>query len=317
VTDRHGPAPQAQWTPDVDVTPALAASLIGEQFPGLLSVPIAPLATGWDNIAFLVGDQWLFRFPRREIAVPGVRREIAVLPRLAPLVPLPIPDPAFVGRPSDRYGWPFFGTAMLPGRELADSGLPDSRRIEAATAVGEFLRELHDPALARLPECASLPVDPMGRGNADVRASRARPVLARLGRAGVWPPDDEVGRLLDEAEATPQPAGRASLVVCHGDLHIRHVLVDLLGLATAIIDWGDLCLGDPVVDLGIAYLGFAGGARAALLSAYGRPVTAYQELAARTLAISLGASLAEYAADDERPDLLREALAGLRRAVSA
>lgn len=317
MTAQPGPASQAQWRPDVEVTPALAASLIGEQFPSLASASIATLATGWDNIAFLVGDQWLFRFPRREVAVPGVRREITMLPRLAPLVPLPIPDPVFIGRPSSRYGWPFFGAPMLPGRELADSGLPDSRRIEAATAVGQFLRALHDPGLARLPECASLPVDPMRRGDADVRARRARPVLTRLARAGIWPPDDGVGQLLDEAERAGQATDQDHLVVCHGDLHVRHVLVDHAGLATAVIDWGDLCLGDPVVDLGIGYLGFAAAARAALLAAYGRPVTARQELAARVLAISLGASLAEYAADDERPGLLGEALAGLRRAASA
>jgi aminoglycoside phosphotransferase (APT) family kinase protein len=314
------------WTPEVVVTPALAASLIGDQFPDLARAPITTLATGWDNTAYVVGDQWLFRFPRREIAVPGVRREIAVLPRLAPLLPLPIPNPTFIGQPSDRYGWPFFGARMLPGRELADSELPDSQRIDAAESVGEFLRALHDPSLVTLPECADLPVDPMGRGKPKVRAGRAREVLARLAQSGVWPPgepselDADVGRLLDEADRygeSATPGGRAGLVLCHGDLHIRHLLVDPAGAAAGVIDWGDLCLGDPAVDLGIAYMGFAGAARAALLDAYGRSVSATQELAARTLAVSLAAYLAEYAADDKRPVLLAEAIAGLRRAVSA
>jgi hypothetical protein len=59
------------------------------------------------------------------------------------------------------------------------------------------------------------------------------------------------------------------------------------------------------------------GARADLLSAYGRPVGARRELAARAAAVSLAASLAEYAADDGRPELLRECVAGLKRAVAA
>ena len=38
-------------------------------------------------------------------------------------------------------------------------------------------------------------------------------------------------------------------VVCHGDLHLRHLLVDAHGAAAAVIDWGDLCRGDPSVDM--------------------------------------------------------------------
>ena len=133
----NGPttAPEQPWTPDVEVTPALAASLIAEQFADLAGAAITTLATGWDNTAFAVDDRWLFSFPRRAIAVPGVRREIEVLPRLAPMLPLPIPNPVFVGQPTDRYGWPFFGAALLPGRELADSALPDSERIGAAPSL--------------------------------------------------------------------------------------------------------------------------------------------------------------------------------------
>jgi aminoglycoside phosphotransferase (APT) family kinase protein len=82
-----------------------------------------------------------------------------------------------------------------------------------------------------------------------------------------------------------------------------------------VIDWGDLCLADPAVDLSLAYGAFAGPARAALLAAYG-PVPPARELAARVLAVSLCAALAEYAADEDRPVLLAESLAGLRRAVT-
>lgn len=96
---------------------------------------------------------------------------------------------------------------------------------------------------------------------------------------------------------------------------MRHLLVEA-GAATGVIDWGDLCLADPAVDLSIAYLGFAGAARAELLAAYGRPVTARRELAARTCAVSIGTALAEYAAAEDRRALLAESLAALHRAVS-
>jgi aminoglycoside phosphotransferase (APT) family kinase protein len=341
VTNRQSPAPAgSQWTAEVEVTPRFAADLIREQFPDLGAQQVTLLATGWDNTAFVVDGQWLFRFPRREIAVPGVRREIAVLPQLAAALPLPIPDPQFVGEPSSRYPWPFFGTRLLPGGELADSGLSDSERAGAAASVGHFLRMLHDPGLVPLVDGADLPVDPMRRASPAVRAPWAREVLDRLVRRGIWAADSDVSRFLDQAErgaagagsadraagvaergGTLAPgdglSGRGPLVVSHGDLHVRHLLVDRDGSATGVIDWGDLCLADPAVDLSIAYFGFTGKAREDLLSAYGRPVSTERELAARTCAISLAVSLAEYAAADARPLLLQECTAGLGRAVAA
>ena len=72
--------------------------------------PIRPFAEGWDYTIWLVDEDWAFRFPRREIAVPGVRIEIAVLPRIAPRLPLPVPAAELVGEPTDEFPWPFFGS---------------------------------------------------------------------------------------------------------------------------------------------------------------------------------------------------------------
>jgi aminoglycoside phosphotransferase (APT) family kinase protein len=316
VTAEAGPAPSGQWTAEVAVTPEFAAELIREQFPDLAGQQVRVLETGWDNTAFAVGSEWLFRFPRREVAVPGVRREMAVLPRLAARLPLPIPDPRFAGQPSGGYPWPFFGTRLLPGGELADSGLTDAQRTRAAAGVGEFLRALHDPGLVALVADDGLPVDPMGRASPPVRARRARPVLDRLVNGGIWMPDGDVLRLLGQATQAAEEPQPGELVVSHGDLHVRHLLVGEDGAATGVIDWGDLCLADPAADLSIAYLAFAGEARAELLAAYGGPVGAGRELAARTCAVSLAASLLEYAADDGRTVLREECLAGLRRVVA-
>ena len=120
-------------------------------------------------------------------------------------------------------------------------------------------------------------------------------------------------RLLTAAEGLPPYTG--PVVVSHGDLHVRHLLVDGNARAAGVIDWGDLCLAAPSVDLSLAYGGFAGEARTALLSEYG-PVGAEQEMRARVLAVFLCAALAEYAADTGRARLLSEALAGLTRAVA-
>jgi aminoglycoside phosphotransferase (APT) family kinase protein len=141
------------WAPERVVTAADAAELVneqfGEQFGELRGAPVEPLATGWDNTVYLVGGTWVFRFPRRTIALPGVEREIATLPALAPRLPLPIPVPELVGRPSRHFPWPFWGGRLVPGAELAESELSEAGRLRVARDVGAFLRALHDPPPGR------------------------------------------------------------------------------------------------------------------------------------------------------------------------
>jgi aminoglycoside phosphotransferase (APT) family kinase protein len=310
----------AQWSAEQVVTPELAARLIAGQFPAVAASRVELLATGWDNTAFLVDNRWLFRFPRRAVALPGIRREIALLPWLAERLPLAVPAPEFIGEQSKAFGWPFWGAGLIEGRELPEAGLPDARRGGVARSVGEFLRALHDPALAAAAierAGGDLPTDPMGRGSPVRRAQMARPVLDRLASDAGLHVDPETERLLDRAASAPDPVPPpAGLVLTHGDLHPRHVLVDDAGVAAGVIDWGDVCLADPAVDLFIAYSGFAGAQRAELLAAYGHPVGADRELAARTCALSVTLALVDYAIDDDRPVLLAECVAGLRRIVS-
>jgi aminoglycoside phosphotransferase (APT) family kinase protein len=315
------------WAPEHVVSAADAAELVGEQFPRLRGARVEPLATGWDNTVHLVDGTWVFRFPRREFALPGVEREIAVLPALAPRLPLPVPVPEMVGHPSPRFPWPFWGGRLLPGTELAETDMTGADRVRVAAGMGAFLRALHDP---RLPaEVGSdLPRDPMRRGDPGVRGPGTRTLLAQLVEQGLRQPDRHLDRFLGDAARVAAPTGAD--VVSHGDLHIRHVLVADVGAdggpadaggatpgkaAVGVIDWGDLCLGDPALDLSLAYSGFAGPGRTAFLSAYG-PVGGDREIAARTLALNLSATLAVYAADIGHARLLAEALAGIDRAMA-
>lgn len=306
--------PEPEWVAEEPAGTARAAELVFGQFPWLRGAAVEPFAEGWDNTVFVVDATWAFRFPRRQVAVPGVVREIALLPLLAPLLPLPVPVPELVGAPADGYPWPFFGARLLPGAELADAGLPDVDRMPAAEALGGFLRALHDPALATR-FGSGLPLDPMHRASPARRAPMARERLARLVERGTWADDGSVEELLSRGERLTQGT-TAGPVLVHGDLHARHVLVGEDSQAVGVIDWGDIAVADPCVDLALAFNAFAaGGARDALLRSYGHEVGADQQLRARVLAVSLSAALADYADIDGRPALLAESLAGLRRAA--
>ncbi|TMQ90869.1 aminoglycoside phosphotransferase [Actinomadura soli] len=307
-----GSPPPPEWAPEREVTADLAAALIGRRFRELRGAPVERLATGWDNTVFLVGGAWVFRFPRRRIAVPGVEREMAALPVLAPRLPLPVPVPRFAGEPSDDFPWPFWGARMIPGREFAGVRPPEDRRAALAAEVGAFLRALHDPALVRAAG-DGLPLDPMGRADPANRAARTPGRLDALAGLGVWERDPAVDEFLAKARGWSVPDGEP--VIVHGDLHVRHLLLAPDGRAAGVIDWGDVCLADPAVDLSLAYAGFGGAARAAFLAEYG-PVPPDREAAARVLALNLSATLAEYAASTGREALLAETLAGITRAIA-
>ena len=123
-----------RWHAEVVVDEELARRLIG-QFPEVTLDSLRPFAEGWDNAVWVANEQWAFRFPRRAVAVPGVEVEIATLPLLAPILPLPIPTPVFFGRAADGYPWPFFGSALLQGREACDVALDDDARMGIALEV--------------------------------------------------------------------------------------------------------------------------------------------------------------------------------------
>jgi aminoglycoside phosphotransferase (APT) family kinase protein len=92
--------------------------------------------------------------------------------------------------------------------------------------------------------------------------------------------------------------------------------VDDAGAPSAVIDWGDVCVGDPSIDLSLYWSLLDPPARAAFRVAYGPDaLTPPRLLRARVLALSLNGLLARYALDIADPALLAEALAGLDRTL--
>lgn len=305
------------WDAEHDLDASGARELLAAQFPHLALDSVEPFAYGFDNTVFLVDGTWAVRFPRRQMGADLFAKEVTLLPQLAPLVPLPVPVPTIVGAPQGEFPWPFWGGRLLPGAELADADLPETGRDRLGTEIGGFLRALHRPEVAaRLG--TDLAHDPMRRATPASRAPIGRQSLDRLTGHGVWTtgsPDDLAFDALLGSAGDLGPPTRPH-VLSHGDLHLRHVLVGADGAPTGVIDWGDACLADPVVDLSFGYLALSGSARTAFFTAYGEQPDAERELRCRVLAAALCAVLAEYAVTESLPRLLAESLAGFTRAVT-
>jgi aminoglycoside phosphotransferase (APT) family kinase protein len=291
------------WEADIVVDEGVVRQLLG-QFPDVEARSLRPFAEGWDYAIWVVDGEWAFRFPRREVAIAGVELEIRVLPQLAPLLPLPIPAPVFVGEPTADFPWPFFGSRLLPGRELGELGLGEAPRTEVARSLAAFLRALHDS------EVPGLPTDSNRRADMKTRVRKTREQLAEVD--SLWQRPAALDEMLDEAEGLGPPRHEA---VVHGDLHVRQLLADEEGRLTGVIDWVDLCRSDPAIDLSMYWSYFPPPARRAFLEACG-PVDEAQLLRARVLALSLCAALAAYGHQEGNEKVETEALAGLDRAAA-
>ena len=303
----------SEWSPEVVVGEELARSLAGDRLPAFRDAPLRLLGEGWDSTVWLLGDEWVLRFPRREVVVAGFLRELDVLPRIAPLLPLAVPIAGVRGEPDARFPWPWSAHRIVPGREIPDARPDDAARVRHGRDLGRFLCALHaiDPAEASAGG-ELLPVDANRRGDMPLRVERTAERLRAVEGLGLWSVPTGLGGLLDDARALP-PYERFAL--CHGDLHLRHLLVSDAGDLCGVIDWIDVCRADPAIDMPLywGYLPPAG--RAAFHAEYG-PVEPGQLLRARVLAVFLWATLLQYAHDVGVAALRREALAGLDLAVA-
>jgi aminoglycoside phosphotransferase (APT) family kinase protein len=253
------------WSAEFALSPAQARALIEGQFPQLAPAEVGPLGVGWDNSAFRVNDRYVFRFPRRPIAAPLVETEGRLLPMLAPRLPLAVPAPTLLGRPAGDYPWPFIGHALLPGQTACAAALDEQQRGRLAQPLARFLAALHATPAEQAAQHGAGP-DTLARLDLARRLPRARELLDRLTHCGEIADPRSLGAILDAAP--PAYAPRSDVLV-HGDLYARHLLVDADGWLTGVIDWGDVHLGDPAVDLAIAHTFLPPEAHVLFRRAYG------------------------------------------------
>ncbi len=240
----------------IDVDEPLVRSLIADQHPDLRDLPLEHLDAGWDNTLWRLGHELLVRLPRRAQAARLVANEQRWLPALAPLLPLPVPAPVRVGRPSIDYPWRWSIVPWLSGCPGDQSTISDPD--DAAGRLGHFLRALHQPA----PPDA--PLNPY-RGVPLVQ--RSATLDDRLVECAGEIDVDATRRVWDRAcAAPPWPHSPAWL---HGDLHPANTLI-ADGTLVGILDFGDICAGDPATDLAAATMLLPRSSDATFMDAYGK-----------------------------------------------
>jgi aminoglycoside phosphotransferase (APT) family kinase protein len=182
---------------------------------------ILEIDDGYDFEVAIVDDDWVFRFPRRPAVEVALELEIALLPALAPALPVHVPAFEYVSRRPL-----FVGYRLIRGVPLVD---------EDPEGVRAFLEALHAHDASRLPLEHHDWVDAYREQCAEFERL-VFPVVDADQRT-------QARRLFDEVETLVD----FEPVLIHADLGPEHLLVRD-GRLAGVIDWGDMRLGDSALD---------------------------------------------------------------------
>ncbi len=239
---------------DFEFDEAFVRSLLEEQHPDLAGLELRRVEGGWDNQMWRLGDDLAVRLPRTPRAPALLRKEHRWLPELVPRLPLPVPIPVRAGDPSKRFPNFWTVTTWVAG-EPADRA--PVGRMDAAETLAAFLKALHRPAPA------DAPADPHRGVALSVFAEDAGRRFGAMSASGEDTADLEA--VWNDALTAPEWSGPPLWL--HADLHPANVVVEDRTLS-GVLDFGDLCTGDPATDLAAAWLLLPTGAARRFFAAY-------------------------------------------------
>ncbi|MCX4625612.1 aminoglycoside phosphotransferase family protein [Streptomyces sp. NBC_01443] len=224
---------------EVPIDQALVRSLLEAQRPEWAGLPLSPAGAGTDNVMYRLGDDLVVRLPRTADNARSVHKEQEWLPRLAPRLACPIPEPVHAGTPTDAFPLVWSVYRWFDGDEAG----PDTVRDWAAFGadLAAVVRELHGTGL-------------MGATRSDdlswYRGGSLQACDEWFGKClddcrttvGSELDVEALGRLWRTALVLPEPSGPH--VWLHGDLKPTNLLVRE-GKLHAVIDFGALSVGFP------------------------------------------------------------------------
>ncbi|TLQ42144.1 aminoglycoside phosphotransferase family protein [Streptomyces marianii] len=251
----------------------LVRRLLHRQFPQWAGMPVTAVpSAGTANAMFRLGRDMVVRLPCTPGSADDVDKEHRWLPRLAPNLPTAVPAPLGKGVPGGGFPWPWSVYGWLDGENPVPGRL--AAPLPLAGDLAGFVAALHriDPADAP----ASYRAEPLSARDADTRAA-----------IGALEGIVDAGAAVAAWEASLRAPGRdGPRVWVHADLQPGNLLL-VGGRLGAVIDFGCLGLGDPAVDLIVAWYVLTAEARRPFRAALGVDEAAWTRGRGWALSIAL------------------------------
>lgn len=303
-----------QWHAEIAITDEQVKNCLRDQFPALTPITeIQCIGEGWDNKVFLVNEAIIFRFPRRHIAVALIERENRILKNLSSLFSVTIPNPVYIGKPTDHYPYPFQGYYRINGVSGCQAQLSEQDRSVSITTLATFLKQLHaiDETQALTMGAEQQVFD---RTDIHKMVNTLKERLDKISERKVC----RINPVVFQQEITtvlkiillPQEK-----CLVHGDLYCRHLLFDQKQLI-GIIDWGDVGINNRSEDLAVIWSFYPASCHPAFFNIYGEVDVASWQYA-RFLGLYSALTLILYGHDINDTLLVTEAINTIKRINAA
>ena len=237
----------------------VVARLVKRDLPHLADRPLRRLETsGSSNVLFGLGTDLVVRMPRQSGGARSLETEADWLPLLAPALPVCVQETIALGDPGFGYPERWALVRWIDGDPLIPPVAPASGADALADDLAGFIN-----ALRATPIAAAAPADRR------LRSYRSRPLneidagVRRYLQQCRSLPDlqldlDACADVWADAVNLPPSSERECWV--HADLLAENLLLRGERLA-AVLDFGALAIGDPSVDLVVAWEVFGPEAR--------------------------------------------------------
>lgn len=216
----------------------LCKKIIEKNFPQIQVDSIAQAIGGWASDVLEVNGELIFRLPVRPERERTTQKEINLLPELAEVLPVQIPNFEFIGEHNNKV---FVGYRKIPGVPLASC---DYGRGDLADQLAKIITEIHRFPAHRATRL-KVPKPDWRREYVEfyrrVR-SKAFPLMNEALQERAVSTWEEFLENDDNFRFDP--------VFIHRDLSgDQHILCDPKRTKiTGIIDWEDASIGDPAID---------------------------------------------------------------------
>ena len=224
---------------EIPVDEFVVRALLHAQRPDWADLPLAPAGAGTDNTMYRLGEDLLVRLPRTADKAPSLLKEQEWLPRLAPLLPCPVPEPVHAGTPTEAFPLAWSVYRWIDGDEARPGAVQDWAAF--GTDLAAFVRALHTIDLMGATRTGALSwYRGGGLHSCDQWISTAFDDCRATVSADL--DVDALEQLWRAALALPEASGPHGWL--HGDLRPTNLLVKGRELH-AVIDFGALSIGLP------------------------------------------------------------------------
>ncbi len=218
-----------------------ARRLVDAQFPQWSTLSLRPAGAGTDNRMYRLGEEYLVRLPRTGDTARNVEKEQAWLPRLAPHLPVTIPEPIGRGVPDSMYPFPWSIYRWIDGHQLHPGRVEKPERL--GTDLAEFVDALERTDLMGARRAGDLswyrggPLQDMAAVTDQhfAAADRLAPGLDVPSLRTIW----------QEALTVGDPFGSHTWM--HADLRPAN-LIENDGRLAGVVDFGGLSIGEPTCE---------------------------------------------------------------------